>query len=118
MVKDVLVAGVYDIEIRREILSTDGILDKSVNEIISLVEAKESARNALPGLSAAMSSFKKQQRAPAGPTAAGNLPSHVTSQMAPCPECKKPYALYTEGSAGWNSKPHSFCIDCFQKQHK
>ena len=115
MVKDVLVAGIYNLDIRREVLSTDGILMKSSNDIIALVEAKEIARNALPPTSAALSTFKRNQRHPAEKIVPPAPPSSHTSQTAPCPDCKKMYSLFTEGTAGWNSKPHQQCIDCFRK---
>ena len=37
IVRDVLIAGVYDVEIHRDILGIDGILDKSVNGVVSLI---------------------------------------------------------------------------------
>ena len=61
MVKDVLIAGIYDVQIRRDILSRPDILNKSTNDIISLVEAKATARNAMPGSADAMSTFKPAQ---------------------------------------------------------
>ena len=59
IIRDVLLAGISDVDIRRDVLGTDGILDKSVNDVVALVEGKEMARNALP-LSAA--GFKRQQK--------------------------------------------------------
>ena len=46
MMRDVLIAGIYDADIRREVLGVEGIVDRSVNEIISLLEKKEMARDA------------------------------------------------------------------------
>ena len=111
MVKDVLVAGIADLDIRREVMSTDGVLQKTVNEIVSLVEAKEMARNALPQSSAAISSFRRQQKTKT-PEA---ISSAVKSQTAACPDCGNTYALYSEGATGWNAKPHRQCIDCYRK---
>ena len=62
MVKDVLVAGIFDLDIGREVRSKDKILQKSVNEIISLVESKETARNAMPSTTAGLSQFKRNQK--------------------------------------------------------
>ena len=115
MVKDVLVAGTFDLDIRREVLSTDGILLKTINEIISLVESKETARNALPSTSAALSQFKRNQRTS---KFQDKKPTSGNTQTVPCPDCGKTYALFTEGSTGWNSKPHPQCIDCFRKSRK
>ena len=113
MVKDVLVAGIFDLDIRREVLSTDNILRKPTNDIISLVEAKETARNALPSTSAAVSQFKRNQR-----KSREKPPTPGKTQTVPCPGCGKAYALFTEGSTGWNSKAHLQCIDCFRKSRK
>ena len=34
------------------------------------------------------------------------------------PDCSQSYALFTEGSNGWNTKPHQQCIECFRKSRK
>ena len=55
IVRDVLIA---DMDIFREILGTDKILEHTVNDVITLVEGKEMARNALLSPTAGISSFK------------------------------------------------------------
>ena len=35
-----------------------------------------------------------------------------------CPDCKKPFNVFTEGPKGWNSKPHQYCIDCFRTRRR
>jgi hypothetical protein len=47
-IRDVLLNGISDPDIRREVLGTKDILLTPVNDVISLVEGKEMARNALP----------------------------------------------------------------------
>ena len=47
IIREVLLNGIYDPDIRREILGTTNILDKSVDDVIALVEQKEMVRNAL-----------------------------------------------------------------------
>lgn len=62
MSRDVLLNGTADPDIRREILGTKNITQSPVNEVISLVESKEKARNALPSSRvSAVSSFRHQQ---------------------------------------------------------
>ena len=56
IVRDVLIAGIADMDIRREILVTDKILERTVNDVITLVEM---ARNNLPSSAAGPSSFKR-----------------------------------------------------------
>lgn len=45
VIRDVIFNGFYDFDIRREVLGIAGILEKSVNEVIVLVEIKEMVRN-------------------------------------------------------------------------
>ena len=45
---DVILNGLYDTDITREVLGIAGILEKPINEVITLVETKEMARNSLP----------------------------------------------------------------------
>ena len=58
IIRDVLIAGIADMDIRREILGTDSILARSTNDFISLVESKEMARNALPSTTTSISNEK------------------------------------------------------------
>ena len=77
--RDVLLAGIADIDIRREALSADGIQHKSVNEVIAFVEGREMARNATPLTTfSALSSFKKSSSVSL---------SIDRSQTTPCPDC-------------------------------
>ena len=56
--------GIYDHNVRREILGDSAVKDKTVNELIRFVEAKEAARDAAIGgrpaaaTAAATSSYK------------------------------------------------------------
>ena len=59
IIRDVLIAGIVDLDIRREVLGTSVILERDVNDVISLVESKEMARNALPSTASGISSFKR-----------------------------------------------------------
>ena len=46
IVRDVLVAGIYDTDIRREIMGVESIIERPVNEVVSLVDKREMARDA------------------------------------------------------------------------
>ena len=61
IISDVLIAGIADLDIRGKILGTDLILNCSVEDVASLVEDKEMARNALPNSVTAISSFKRER---------------------------------------------------------
>jgi len=62
--RDVLLKGIADSDIRREALSFDGIQAKSIAKVIAFVESKEIARNANPSSSSmsAMSTYRKSGR--------------------------------------------------------
>ena len=46
MLKDILLTGINDIEIRKDILSSPDFDTKSDKDIVRIVEEKETARNA------------------------------------------------------------------------
>ena len=68
VIKDILLSGIYDHDVRREVLGSSSIEDKSVNDLIRFVEAKEAACDAAVGsrpaaaAAAASSSYKKSSR--------------------------------------------------------
>jgi hypothetical protein len=66
---DVLLNGLSDPDIRREILRTPNILNKPVNDVIALVENKEMAHNALPSLTLSAVSLFQSQKNPTTTTA-------------------------------------------------
>ena len=114
IVRDVLIAGISDLDIRRDILGTDAILQRPVNDVISLVESKEMARNALPTSLSTVSSLKREEQ---------HFPStqHATTnrqQTAQCPKCSDTYKLYSEGRFGWNTRPHRICLKCYKERRR
>ena len=117
VIRDFILNGLYDSDIRREVLGIAGILEKPVNEVIALVETKEMARNALPSPSlSAVSSFVKQKTSPQNhaPT-----PSQADrAKEATCPGCRTTFKLFTEGARGWNEKPHQMCIECYRANRR
>ena len=48
MIRDVLLSGIADLDIRREALISMEGMGKSITDVIALVESKEMARNANP----------------------------------------------------------------------
>ena len=64
MVKQVVIAGMYDEEIKLKVLSTVGIDDKSLNETVGIIETEEMASRSMLVASessqAGATSFKKQ----------------------------------------------------------
>ena len=113
-IRDVLLNGIYDTDIHREVLGTKDILKTPVNDVVSLVESKEMARNALRSSSlSAMSSFRQQQTSPTEAT--HSIPSTANrAREARCLDCKKLFKLFTEGARGWNTKPHRVYLACYR----
>ena len=101
-IRDILIAGIYDTDIRWDVLGTQGILDQSINDVIALVESKEVARNALPASNASVSGYRRQNK----------LPDEDKTALRP--DCNKKFSLYTENANGWNKKPHACCPPCFR----
>ena len=119
VIRDVLLSGISDPDIRREVLGTSGILKKAVNDVIALVENKEMARNALPSSTmSAVSSFQRRNETLAAPTTTTTTtatpPQTDKGKRAPCPDCKQPFNLFS----GWNSKPHQVCINCYKSRRR
>ncbi|XP_048589654.1 uncharacterized protein LOC125573262 [Nematostella vectensis] len=116
IIRDVLLNGIYDSDIRRETLGITDILTNPINDVIASVESKEMARNALPSSTlSAMSSFQRNKNTPPSdqsPSAAEK------SRQASCPDCKVSFHVFSEGSRGWNSKPHQVCIDCYRARRR
>ena len=98
-VRDVLLAGIADIDIRREALSTIGIQEKSLNDVISFVEGREMARNA-----AAPSATVSAVRAPV------KVATQVRSKPAPCNKCGKTFQPANE--------KHKLCLECWRASRR
>ena len=103
IIRDVLIGGICDMDIRRDVLGTKSILEKSINNVITLVESKEMARNALPSSNGSISGYRRQNKQ--GPD---------RNKTATCPDCSKTFSQFTETANGWNKKPHPCCLPCFR----
>ena len=76
------------------------------------------ARNALSSSSmSVVLSFRNQQKKPSA-SHTSVTPSTERSKQAPCPDCKKPYPLFTEGAKGSNVQSHPVCIDCYRAKRR
>ena len=63
MVKDVVISGLVDEDVKKEVLGWEDLDDKSLEETIYFIEAKEMARDALNKgtINAGMSNYKKEK---------------------------------------------------------
>ena len=123
-IRDTLLNGIVDEDIRRDLLGTADILTSPINTVIALVETKEIARNAVPSTDiASVSTFKRSIRATAQGSSlapAYNLPPTFTnhSTQPHCPRCNQLFSLYKEGPTGWNTKPYSMCLNCYRTRRR
>ena len=118
IMRDVLLAGIYDADIRREMYGVDNILGQAINQVISLVEKKEMARDAhSPASASGISSLKKQQKNKVTYSTDQSKADGDRSKQGQCPHCKVSFALYREGRFGWNTKPYEMCRKCFHSKN-
>ena len=113
VVKDILVAGIVDDEIRRDVLAHSKLDELSDKDIVKFVEEKEIARNACLATSRSeingVSQYRKQSKEEHKPkkvklTLKGN-----------CAKCGTEIALYTVYRSGKiNKDPFTHCLKCFR----
>ena len=126
-IRDVLLNGIADIEIRREALSSDGIQTKSIAETIAFVENRETARNANTNNPSsqvsAVSEYRRSLRDSKNDNHRDNRPRMPSpskfdqSKTASCPDCGSTFHLFTKKARGWNRKPFTRCQPCWKKQN-
>ena len=121
-IRDVLLAGISDSDIRREALSTEGLQRTGINNIVSFVEGREMASKAVfpqskgvfsvsdqPSSVTALSSFKRRSE-----DTIPNSEEVDRTRAATCPGCGKRYALYKRNRNGWNRRPYKNCLECWR----
>ena len=109
---DILLAGIYDVDIRRQALSIDGVLRKPLNELISFVERQEMSKAAVSAITvSAVSTFKRAKKQQGGRSAL----SDGGNSARTCPSCNNLFKPYKKGRNGWNRKPFQQCFDCWRK---
>ena len=62
IVRDVVIAGLYDEDIRRRVMGVKDLCDKSSNDIVALIEAEEMARDSIPSSNIATTSRYTKMR--------------------------------------------------------
>ena len=116
-IRDVLLAGISDLEIRREALNFEELQQKSINELISFVERREMSRHATSEKTlSALSTFKKQKNRP---STSGQQSQQQNSQTRLCPQCKVKFKPFKRGRHGaFNKKAYTVCYDCWEKNKR
>ena len=118
MTRDLLLAGITDTDIRRETLGTPDVHRLPINAIITLVESKEMARDALPSASQSAVSTFKRSTCLAHHHQASSTPPGDGLQKLECPGCGQLFSPFTKLRSGWNKVPHKVCKACYLKQHR
>ena len=112
-IRDVLLNGIADTDIRREALSVEHIQSRSVNDIISFVETRETARNANTSHGvAALSAYRRKTNIPDSKNKSPKTPSETDkARTGCCRDCGKIFNLFSKTMrVSWNTKPHERCI--------
>ena len=113
-IRDVLLKGIADLDIRREAWGVEGTQLPTVNDVVGFVEGREMARNALPNsMNSAISSFKRTSTQRHETTKDRTPTPTDRGKKAPCPDCGRTFLLFSETSRGWNKKAHERCRDCY-----
>ena len=113
MIRDTLLNGISDFDIRREILGSIGILTTAVNIVIVLVEIKEMARNAIPAPNVSVASAFRFQKAiiiskNCCSSSRNSFPANPLKQ-SPYPICKKQFTCIEKALVG-GTPNRTLCI--------
>ena len=93
-IRDVLLNGIADIDIRREAFSSENIHDGPINEIIAFVETREIARNASPSIGVSSVSEYRRSRGK-GTNRSSSSSAAEKAKTAPCPDCGNTFHLFS-----------------------
>ena len=119
VVKDILIVGIADEEIRKEVLSTTGLDDKTDKDIVQLVEEKEIARNACDGNRSdigALSSYNRQKRNISNSPESTSINKKLALK-GKCPKCNQEMNLFIRYRSGkMNNQPFKYCIKCHKSE--
>ena len=115
MVKDVLIAGIADAEISKDLLGWNDLDKKSDREVVEFVEEKEIALNAYSSShssTAGVSAYHKSKKE--------DDPELVLKKKlalkGKCVKCKSDMSLYKQYRSGKvNSNPYKLCFNCFKE---
>lgn len=116
VIKDILISGIADNEIRKDVLEWPELDSKSDKDIVGFVEGKETAKSAWSGSQptgvAGLSSYKKAPN-----QEDGDLKQKL-SLKSKCLKCKVPISLYVRYRTGRTNKtPFKLCYKCHKESN-
>ena len=105
MVKDVVISGLVDDDLKREVLGWPDLDEKSLEDTISFIEAKEMARDALDKgpTNAGISGYKKGKN------------EGKSSVKISCKTCKKEIDKYVYNKRQKKTIEVTMCLPCWKK---
>ena len=113
VVKDILISGIEDSEIRKDVLGMTDLDTKSDKDIVKFVEEKEIARNALQMTTStnAVSSYSKARK-----LLDSNDISKKLAMRGRCQTCNKEIPLFKQYRGGkLNKDQFKVCSSCWKK---
>ena len=115
VVKDVLIAGIADVDIRKEILSIPDLDEKTDKDLVDVIEAKEIAMKAwnnTPVLgTAGISHYRRDTKL----DSASDSLKEKLALMGKCGTCNKEMSIHKKFPSGKiNKKPFKLCPKCWK----
>ena len=115
VVKDILIAGIADVDIRKEILSIQDLDEKTDKDLVDIIEAKEIAMkawNKTPVLgTAGISQYRRETKLD---STSDSLKVKL-ALMGKCGTCNKEISIYKKFPSGKiNKKPFKQCPKCWR----
>ena len=111
MIKDVLIHGLYDSDIKQDVLGLPDLDHRDVSNLITYIESKEMAREAVCGTGPTMSvisSYGRSRKQPKDPDDA------LHARKGNCDTCNREFNLYALSKRGWNKSAFKSCMTCFK----
>ena len=111
MIRHVILTGIYDEEIRRDVYGQVNLDNMDVAQLISLIEGKETARDATSssGSASAISLHKRKQR---------EARTVDVDKKAKCNTCSNLFNVFKKMANGrYNKIPFVDCQDCWKKKN-
>ena len=113
MIRHVILNGLYDDEIRRDIFGQHNLDTMDVNDLIMMIESRETARDATSSSSAnAISQFKRRQKE-------DSRVSNEYNRKEKCNTCGTLFKVFKKMQNGnYNKKAFVDCQDCWNNNNR
>lgn len=115
VIRDVLLAGIGNVDIKQHVLSADRIHEKTINELVALVEKREMAMSAASAnqLTSSTAAGKVAKMTASTYKHKSNAPTTGEASV-PCPDCGERFRPFRKLRSGWNKTPFKLCLRCWR----